>query len=68
MGVVYKMSCERCGTRFDHEAGIGFFCSCPTCGEDGGESAPFFCPVCNKRFEPESDSFAASLTEMVLWD
>lgn len=68
MGVIYKMSCERCGTHFDHEAGIGFYCSCPTCGEDGDESAPFYCPVCNKRFEPESENFSDNLLQTIVWD
>ena len=68
MGVIYKMSCERCGTHFDHEAGIGFYCSCPTCGEDGDESTPFYCPVCNKRFEPESENFSDNLLQTIVWD
>lgn len=68
MGVIYKMSCERCGTHFDHEAGIGFYCSCPRCGEDGDESAPFYCPVCNKRFEPESENFSDNLLQTIVWD
>jgi PHP family Zn ribbon phosphoesterase len=68
MGVVYKMSCERCGTTFDHQAGIGFYCSCPDCGEDSGETPPFYCPVCNKRFEPLAECFNQSLVDMIVWE
>ena len=68
MGVIYKMQCERCNTAFEHQAGIGLCCTCRDCGEQNDESAPFFCPVCNKRYQPESDEFNDSLREVILWD
>lgn len=68
MGVIYKMNCDRCGTRFDHQAGIGLFCSCPTCDDGADESSPFCCPVCNRRFDPTVDGFEESVVETILWD
>ena len=68
MGVIYKMNCERCGTRFEHQAGVGLFCSCPTCGDAADESTPFFCPVCNRRYDPMSWGFEDSVVETIMWD
>lgn len=63
--MIYKMNCTNCGSHFEHLAGIGFACVCRDCGEGADESAPFFCPVCNKKFEPESEEFNASLVEAI---
>ena len=63
--MIYKMSCNNCGSHFEHLAGIGFSCGCRECGEVSDESAPFYCPVCNRRFEPESDDFNNSLIEAI---
>lgn len=68
MGVIYRMSCERCGSRFDHQAGIGFICTCKECGEVADESAPFFCPSCHKRYQPGESDFEESVVETILWD
>ena len=68
MGVIYKMECDRCGTKFDHQAGVGFFCACRDCGEQQDESSPFNCPVCSRRFDPESATFSESVAETILWD
>lgn len=67
MGVIYKMQCD-CGTSFDHQAGVGLFCMCRDCGEQQDEHSPFRCPVCNKRFDPDSDLFAESVKEVIQWD
>lgn len=68
MGAIYSMQCDRCNTSFIHQAGIGFVCNCHDCGEFGDESAPFFCPVCNKRFDPETEEFEKSVKEVAHWD
>lgn len=63
--MIYKMNCTDCGSRFEHLAGIGFACTCHDCGESSDEGAPFFCPVCNKRFDPASEEFDAALIEVI---
>ena len=68
MGVIYSVQCDRCNTHFDHQSGIGFMCDCRDCGEHSDELAPFFCPVCNKRFEPDSESFSDNLRSITHWD
>lgn len=65
MGVIYRVCCERCGTAFEHQTGIGFVCSCVDCGERIDDDAPFFCPVCSRRFVPTSAGFADSLLEVI---
>lgn len=68
MGVVYQMSCERCGTKFEHQAGTGIIFVCVGCGESNDEQSPFYCPVCSKRFDPRSEQFEASLSSVIHWD
>ena len=68
MGVLYKLRCERCGVEFEHQAGIGFSISCIGCGESRDEQAPFWCPCCNLRYDPQSEGFSERLTEIILWD
>ena len=68
MGVVYKICCERCGTQFEHQSGIGVIFTCVGCGESSDDLSPFFCPVCSKRYDPKSDSFSDSLMEVCHWD
>ena len=68
MGVVYSVSCDRCGTNFEHQAGLGLIFSCVGCGESSDEHSAFYCPVCNKRYDPQSDDFGDTLTSVVNWD
>ncbi len=68
MGVVYKIRCERCGTQFEHQAGIGLVFVCVGCGESGDELSPFFCPVCNKKYDPRDDGFSNYVSEVHHWD
>ena len=68
MGVVNKMSCDRCGTKFELQAGVGLIFVCVGCGESNDESSPFFCPVCNRCFDPQSEQFESLLSGVVRWD
>lgn len=68
MGAIYNMSCERCGTKFEHQAGVGNIFVCVGCGESNDENAPFFCPVCSKRFDPQDEQIERSLISVYHWD
>ena len=68
MGVLYKIRCERCGVEFEHQAGVGFAYACVGCGEVAYEDAPFWCPSCHKRYDPQTEDFSEKLTEVILWD
>ncbi len=68
MGVIYKVLCKECNTTFEHQAGNHFYCSCRDCGESQDEKAPFYCPVCHRRFEPQAPSFKEQLLESTFWD
>lgn len=69
MGVIYRVKCERCGTEFEHQAGVGFVYACVGCGDMAvDESAPFYCPACNLRYNPREENFADKLQEVILWD
>ena len=68
MGVLYKIRCEQCGGEFEHQAGVGFVYTCAGCGEVTGEDAPFWCPSCHKRYDPQTEDFSEKLTEVILWD
>ena len=68
MGVIYRVKCERCGSEFEHSVGVGFAYACVGCGEVADERAPFWCPVCNRRYNPREENFADKLQEVVLWD
>ena len=68
MGVLYKIRCERCGVVFEHQVGVGLIYACVGCGDMGNERAPFWCPVCNKRYSPEDEHFGELIEEVVVWD
>lgn len=68
MGVIYKINCERCNTLFEHQAGMGFMCTCRDCGDFGDDNAPFFCPVCNRRYTPSTEEFSKAVVEVTHWD
>lgn len=69
MGVIYRVHCERCGAEFEHQAGVGFAYACVGCGEMAvDEGAPFRCPVCNLRYNPQEENFTDKIREVILWD
>ncbi|MBO5805484.1 MAG: hypothetical protein J6R10_01330 [Tidjanibacter sp.] len=69
MGVIYRIECERCGAQFEHQVGVGLIYACVGCGEVAvDERAPFYCPVCHKRYNPLDDDFANHIQEQILWD
>lgn len=68
MGVIYKVRCERCGVLFEHQAGVGLTYACVGCGEVVDERAPFWCPVCNKLYNPGDEGFSERVQEVILWD
>ena len=68
MGVLYKLRCERCGVEFEHQAGTGLIVACVGCEDNGNDDAPFRCPCCNMRYDPQAEDFADKLSEIVLWD
>ena len=69
MGVIYRVKCERCGSEFEHQVGVGFIYACVGCGEVAmDERTPFYCPVCNKRHNPQDADFADKISAVILWD
>lgn len=68
MGVVYGVKCDKCGTEFNHQAGMGFSCTCRECGEYLDENSRFRCPVCNREFIPQTAEFELCTTSITLWD
>lgn len=68
MGVIYRVKCEQCGSEFEHSVGVGFAYACVGCGEVADESAPFWCPVCHKRYNPLEKQFRERVQEVTLWD
>ncbi len=54
MGFIYSVKCDRCGCEFDQMSGEGFVCV--GCGEN--HEAPFRCPCCGKKFNPQAPEFA----------
>ena len=53
---------------FEHQVGVGFAYACVGCGEVVDERAPFWCPVCNKRYNPGDEGFSERVQEVILWD
>lgn len=69
MGTIYRVHCERCGAEFEHQVGLGLAYACVGCGEVAmDEGAPFRCPVCNLRYNPQEADFADKVLEVILWD
>ena len=68
MGVIYRIKCERCGSEFEHSVGVGFAYACVGCGETADDYASFWCPCCNKRYNPQDADFADKISEVILWD
>ena len=68
MGALYKIRCERCGIEFEHQTGAGFTFACVGCGEVVDNDAPFWCPCCQKRYDPQKEDFSDKITEVILWD
>jgi rubrerythrin len=68
MGVIYRVHCEKCGVEFEHQAGVGFVYACVGCGDVSDDRAPFFCPACNQRYNPQDKDFIYKLKDVILWD
>ena len=68
MGVLYTIKCEQCGSVFEHSVGVGLTYACVGCGEVADEGAPFWCPVCNRRYNPREEQFSERVQEVILWD
>ncbi|MBR3682563.1 MAG: hypothetical protein IKL67_04005 [Tidjanibacter sp.] len=69
MGTIYRVHCERCGAEFEHQVGLGLAYACVGCGEVAMDTgAPFRCPVCNLRYNPQDADFADKVLEVILWD
>ena len=69
MGAIYRIKCERGGVVFEHSVGVGFAYACVGCGEmslDGG--GPIYCPVCNRRYDPEVADFERNVVDTIRWD
>jgi hypothetical protein len=62
------MSCDRCGTKFEHQAGVGLIFECVGCGESNDERSPFYSPVCHRCFDLQAEHFERSLCGVVYWD
>ena len=68
MGIIYDITCPKCGGRFEHLAALGMGYMCVGCGEDGASSSLIFCPHCALKIDPSDPQFTSIASASSEWE